>query len=93
MFTLVHLKVQDYDAWRAVFEANEQLRLAGGSKGAHVFRGLDDPNEVIFTVTWDDSDKARAFVASDAVREAMTKAGVIGEPDVTFMEDAGRTSA
>ena len=93
MFALIRLKVQDYDAWRAVFEAKEQLRVAGGSKGAHIFRGLYDPNQVIFTLTWEDADKARSFMASDEVRQAMKEAGVVGEPDVTFMEDAGRTSA
>jgi heme-degrading monooxygenase HmoA len=94
MFVMIRHKVHDYDAWKLVFDEHEDERQAAGSKGAHLFRSADDPNEVVITLTWDDArvDDARAFAASDDLRTVMQEAGVIDQPDIYFLNDAGRTT-
>lgn len=95
MFVMVHHKVRDYDTWRPFFDQHEATRQAAGSKGAHLFRSADDPNEIVITLTWDDArvDDAKAFVASPDLREIMEKAGVVGQPEIYFLDDLGRTPA
>ena len=95
MFVMVRHKVRDYDAWKQVFDSGEASRQAAGSKGSHLFRGADDPNEVVITHTWDDAriDEAKAMLASDDLRKVMLEAGVFDQPDVYFLNDAGRTPA
>jgi len=45
---------------------------------------------------WESMDSARRFMQSDDLRKAMQSAGVVGSPDVNFVQDAlsvRRTSA
>jgi hypothetical protein len=67
-----------------------QNKLSGwqkaGLKEEHFFRNADDPNEVLLLFSVEDVDKAKAFTASDDLRQAMEKAGVSDKPDVYFLE-------
>ena len=36
---------------------------------------------------WDDLERARLFVDSDDLREAMIRSGVAERPDIWFLED------
>jgi len=49
---------------------------------------VDDPREVTVITDWENIERARRFMASDDVRTAMKSAGVLGEPDITFVQDA-----
>jgi hypothetical protein len=42
---------------------------------------------------WPDLDKGREYFQSDALRQAMQRAGVIGRPDVTYLDLAEQLSA
>jgi len=44
-YLLVRHKVEDYAKWKPVFDEHGAARKAGGSKGARVFRFIDNPNE------------------------------------------------
>jgi quinol monooxygenase YgiN len=89
---LTRFKVEDFDRWRAVFEANGERRQSAGSLGTHIFRNAKDPNEVIINVQWQDESHAAAFYGSQELIAAMQEAGVIGTIEVTYLEDAGRTA-
>lgn len=87
---LVHHKVRDFASWKTAFEAHGAARKAAGSKGGLLFRNAADANDVIVLLHWDDVAKARQFAESDDLRQAMERAGVVGQPQVVFLEDAGR---
>lgn len=75
--------VSDYQNWRSVFDSLEDLRRAKGSTGGNqVYRDVDNPNTITLLLEWDNADNARQFLSSDALREAMQKAGVLGAPAV-----------
>ncbi|HEU0115365.1 MAG TPA: antibiotic biosynthesis monooxygenase [Thermomicrobiales bacterium] len=87
---LIRHKVADYGAWKPVFDAHETTRQANGCQGWRIFRGADDPDEVVILLAWDDLDRARFFADSDDLREEMTRAGVTDRPDIWFLtEDDG----
>jgi len=90
---LVRHKVNNYDTWRPIFEADGERRRAGGCTGTHLFRNLDNPNEVIINLQWDSVENARKFVANPGLEEVMKNAGVVDQPDVYFLDDAGRTAS
>ena len=87
---LIRHHVADYLAWKAVFDEHEPARRANGSQGGWLFRDVDDPQEVLLLLAWDDLERARLFVDSDDLREAMTRAGVTDRPDIWFLEDVER---
>jgi hypothetical protein len=92
-YVLVRHKVEDYARWRPTYDEHATTRKGYGSKGSRVFRNAQDPNEIVALFEWDDLNNARRFLQSEDLREAMQQAGVVDQPDVYFLDDAGRTSA
>ena len=60
-------------------------RKSGGYR-LYSRKKTENPNEVILLFSAEDLDKAKAFAASDDLRQAMQKAGVSDKPDVYFLE-------
>lgn len=85
-YLLVRHKVKDYLLWKLEFVEHAGTRKATGSLGGMLFQSLDDPNEIVVLMQWEDLASARAFMASAELREAMERAGVLGKPDVVFLE-------
>lgn len=84
---LVRSKVTDFDKWKPVYDAHLPARQKAALKEEHLFRNADDPNEVILLFSAEEIDKAKAFAASDDLRQAMQRAGVSDKPDVYFLKD------
>jgi heme-degrading monooxygenase HmoA len=91
-YILVRHKVEDYAKWRPAYDEHGAARQAGGCKGTHVFRNAEDPNEIVMLLEWDDLENARQLIQSEDLREAMQRSGVTDQPDIYFLDDAGRTS-
>ena len=91
-YLLVRHTVEEYDRWKPVFDEHAPMRKDAGSKGGYIFRSADNPNEVVAIMEMEDLDRARQFVASDDLRQAMQKAGVTGPPEIRFLELADRPS-
>jgi len=85
MHMLVRHKVADFAKWKPVYDAHSSSRQKAGLKEEHLFRNAEDPNEVLLLFSMEDVDKAKAFAASDDLREAMKKSGVSDKPDVYFL--------
>jgi heme-degrading monooxygenase HmoA len=92
-YLLVRHKVEDFAQWKAVFDEHGAARKAGGSQGAQVLRNVNDPSEQVIITEWPDLDHARNFAGSPDLRQAMQRAGVIGMPDIIFLEEAERQPA
>lgn len=79
-------RVADFDAWKAVFDANEQNRIENGVLGHHINRAEEDPNSVNVYFAVGDEAKVRAWLESDALRSVMASAGVLSAPVVRWMK-------
>jgi hypothetical protein len=86
MHLLVRHKVSDFAKWKPVYDAHLSARQKAVLKEEHLFRNADDPNEVLLLFSVEDFDKAKAFSASDDLRQAMERAGVSDKPDVYFLK-------
>jgi hypothetical protein len=81
-------KVADYGRWKEAFDAHLNTRKAGGEIAFRLLLSVEDPRDVTLVMDWDGLDRARKFAASDELKQAMQKAGVVGEPEIRFLEDA-----
>jgi len=86
MHMLIRHKVADFGKWKPVYDAHLPSRQRAGLKEEHLFHNAEDPNEVLLLFSVEDVDKAKAFSASDDLRQAMEKAGVSDKPDVYFLK-------
>lgn len=82
---VISYRVADFDAWKGVFDANEQDRIDHGILGHHINRAEDDPNSLSVYLAVGDAEKARAWMASDALKALMVKAGVSSAPVFNWM--------
>jgi heme-degrading monooxygenase HmoA len=85
-YLLVRHRVNNYNAWKPVFDKHSHAREDAGSKGGYVFRDTADPQNILILLEWDDLQKAREFVESNNLHETMEQAGVVEKPEVVFLE-------
>jgi heme-degrading monooxygenase HmoA len=85
---IVHHKVKDYSTWRKVFDEDDKNRKQHGSTGFQVLKSASDPNDLTVIMDWPSVDAAKTFATSDSLKEAMKNAGVISQPEVTFLVEA-----
>ena len=85
-YLLMRHKVEDFAAWKPVFDDHSETRAAFGSKGGQLFRNAEDPNEIILLAEVEDLDRIRELLASDDLRQRMQEAGVSDQPDVYLMD-------
>ena len=81
---IIHHRVQNYEAWRPVYDAHEPARNAAGLSNGRVFRAADDPQDVVILFDMADRQRAEAFAASEDLKIAMQRSGVQGKPDMQF---------
>jgi len=78
-------RVDDFDAWRAVYDSAASLQAAGGVTAESVHRMADDPDNVLVILHFD-SLAARSFFNNPELLAAMQRGGVKGEPRIEFFE-------
>jgi heme-degrading monooxygenase HmoA len=89
-YMFVRSNVQDYEAWKSVFDSQSGLRRRSGEKSYRILRPENGSNEVDILFAWDNLDNARKFASSAELKEAMQQAGVVGKPEILFLEEAAR---
>jgi hypothetical protein len=78
--------VANYDKWKKAYDAHDSARLANGLTNFIIGRGMKDPNAVLVILKMDDVDKGKAFSESTDLKTKMKEAGVIGKPDIQFID-------
>jgi hypothetical protein len=82
---LVTHRVKDYAAWKPVFDEHKAKRVEYGLTDRFVGRADGDPNMVFLSFWPADVNRAKEFMASDDLKNAMQRAGVEGAPTITFV--------
>jgi quinol monooxygenase YgiN len=85
---IVRHRVEDYAAWRAVYDTVEGLRQQHGCTGAEVLVDPGDKQDVFILHRFPTVEQAKAFAGSDELRQAMGRAGVIGAPRIEIAVEA-----
>lgn len=79
--------VSDYDTWRKTYDDFGDTQKKLGLRAESVHRDVENPSMLTVIHDFDSADDARAFVASDELKEAMENAGVAGPPDIWITEE------
>ncbi len=81
---LLTFKVKDYDAWKKVFDGDEQDRKNAGMTTRAINVDINDPNKVTLVMVITDMKKTADFMQTKELKHRMDSAGVMGAPDVFF---------
>jgi quinol monooxygenase YgiN len=85
---LIQHKVKDFAEWKKVFDSAAGMRASSGELSAQIFRDVSDPNSLTVVNKWSSLENAQKFVHSAELKAAMEKAGVVGAPTITFLNEA-----
>ena len=85
-YLFIYHEVADFKRWKPVYDEHEPARRKAGLKEVLLLQGTDNPREVVLLLETGDIRKARDFLASDDLKDAMRRAGVTGKPDIRFLE-------
>lgn len=83
---VVRFTIQDYAAWRPVFDGADAERVKASVTDPKVFRNADKPNEMMVLFTVASRAAGMAWMRSPQVREAWKKGGVEGNPVYRFLK-------
>lgn len=87
VYLYVRHQIQDYVVWRPAFDAHEDARRAAGATGRnHVFRSVNDPNDITIILEWDTAENAGRFMQDPRLAEVMQAAGVVSAPEARFLQ-------
>jgi quinol monooxygenase YgiN len=92
-YVLVRLNVADVAKWKPVFEEAAALRKSFGSMGVRAFSKTDNSNEILILGEYESQEKAQQLFHSQEFRDATQRAGVMGPPEVTFLDQVIELSA
>jgi hypothetical protein len=79
---IVTHEVKDYAAWKVGYDNDKPNRDKAGLVQRFLVRDADKPNVVTVVFEAPNANAARSFSSSPALKEAMTKAGVISAPAI-----------
>ncbi len=86
-YMLVRHKVKDFSEWKPGYDEHLPKRDAAGLTEKYLLHSAQDPNEVVVLFEASNLDKAKAFAASEDLRHAMQRVGVIDKPDIYFLKE------
>jgi quinol monooxygenase YgiN len=75
-YTLIIHDVDDYSAWKQVFDQAASIRKQAGELSYQVLRDENQPNKIVHFSQWTSTTDARAFFESPELVEIRVKAGV-----------------
>ncbi|MEO5794242.1 MAG: antibiotic biosynthesis monooxygenase [Rhodoferax sp.] len=75
-YVLIIHAVQDYSAWKKVFDAAAAIRKEAGERSYQVLRYQADANKIVHFSQWESIAQARQFFESPRLVEIRKQAGV-----------------
>jgi hypothetical protein len=80
---IIRHRVRDYGQWRPLFDGHAEMQKAAGLSNPRVYHSADsNKSEIVVVFDTEDTKKAKDFVASADLKEAMAKAGVLDAPTI-----------
>ena len=86
-YLMVRHKVEDFGRWKAAFDRGLDMRHVPGRKPSRVFDVDVEDSSVVVYSQWDSIERARSFVESEELMEAMRQQGFDRRPDFYFLKE------
>jgi len=83
-FVLIVHEVDDYPAWKRIFDEAADIRREAGERSFQVLRYEDDPNRIVHFSAWTSIAAAKAFFESPHLVEIRKAAGV-RSPEFSYL--------
>ena len=82
---MVKHAVQNYSKWKQIFDKEDTAMKAGGCLRFGLYRDETDANNLVVFLEFDSAKNAKTFCESDRIKNVMQAAGVIGRPEIIYL--------
>lgn len=82
---IIH-EVEDYEAWKKVFDRAASMRKKAGERSYQVLKYRDEPNKIVHFSVWTSIEDARSFFESPELVKIRKDAGV-KSPEFIYLEE------
>jgi heme-degrading monooxygenase HmoA len=72
------LKVEDFEKWKSAFDSAHSLRKKYGCTSETIYRGSENPNELVTISLWESHEHAKNWINSPELAAIKAKAGTGG---------------
>ncbi|WP_310422927.1 antibiotic biosynthesis monooxygenase [Chamaesiphon sp. VAR_48_metabat_135_sub] len=84
-YVLIIHEVEDYNAWKKVFDRAADLRREAGERTYQVLKYEYNPNKIVHFSAWTSIENAKHFFESPQLVQIRTEAGV-KSPNFIYLE-------
>ncbi|MGQ7947332.1 antibiotic biosynthesis monooxygenase [Flavobacterium sp. WC2509] len=84
-YVLIIHEVEDYTAWKKIFDSASQIRKEAGEISYQVLKYEKDPNKIVHFSVWSSLEQAKDFFQSPKLIKIRADAGV-KSPDFIYLE-------
>jgi quinol monooxygenase YgiN len=82
---IIH-EVEEYTAWKRIFDNAAGIRKAAGERSYQVLKYENEPNKIVHFSVWTSIAKAKAFFESPELVQIRKQAGVKA-PDFIYLDE------
>ena len=83
---LIQHEVEDFATWKEAYDSRTDVHDDAGFKELQILQGLDNPSNVVILFFNPNIERAREYLNSDDLKQAMEGAGVIGAPQIIELQ-------
>jgi quinol monooxygenase YgiN len=83
--------LKEWGTWKRTFDEHAASRKEHGCMSEELFRASGDDHTIMNVMRWPDRASVESFLADPSLGEAFQRAGVTGQPRVTFWETVETT--
>jgi quinol monooxygenase YgiN len=84
-YVLIIHEVEDYQAWKQIFDGASDLRKQAGESEYQVLKYENNPNKIVHFSSWTSIEAAKRFFESPELVKIRADAGV-KSPDFIYLE-------
>ncbi|WP_310481485.1 antibiotic biosynthesis monooxygenase [Chamaesiphon sp. VAR_48_metabat_403] len=84
-YVLIIHEVEDYHAWKQVFDKAATIRKQAGERSYQVLKYEHNPNKIVHFSAWTSIEAAKTFFESPQLVQIRAEAGV-KSPDFIYLE-------
>ena len=84
---LITHMVNDFAEWKKIFDSKIDFRKSNGELSTQIFRDATNPNKLTVINKWTSMESAQKFAHSPELKAAMENAGVVGVPEIHFLNE------
>ncbi len=86
-YLAINHDVEDWETWKAAFDAHEPTRKENGMDVAALFRTEENKNDVWVVLRTQGHESAKTFASSEDLKTVMKENGVMGEPEFAYLDN------